>query len=77
MAEPPLSRRTRDRWRGEPSLPSELLLYLGSLLLMLGLGTLYFDPRHNSSPNTAAGIAVTILGGVALVACLALWNRDA
>jgi hypothetical protein len=62
----------RRRW----SLRNDLLLYLGALLLMLGLGTLVFDPKHSASSDTAAGILVATFGVVALVACLVVWRRD-
>jgi hypothetical protein len=49
---------------------SEVLLYVGALLLMLGLGTLDFDHKYHASSNTALGIALTILGVLALVLSL-------
>jgi hypothetical protein len=58
------------------SLRNDLLLYLGALLLMLGLGTLVFDPKHSASSDSAAGIVVTMFGVVALAASLVVWRRE-
>jgi hypothetical protein len=52
------------------------LLYVGALLLMLGLGTLYFDHKYYASSDTAAGIAVTICGVLVLVVSLPARARD-
>jgi hypothetical protein len=46
----------------------ELLVYVGTLLLLLGLGTLYFDHRHYpGGANRALGLVLTILGVIGLV----------
>jgi hypothetical protein len=45
----------------------EVLAYAGALLLMLGLGTLYFDHRHYpGGANTGLGIVLTVLGVIGL-----------
>jgi hypothetical protein len=53
------------------SLSSDLLLYLGAVLLMLGLGTLIFDPKHHPSSSSTAGIVITTLGAIAILAVAA------
>jgi hypothetical protein len=54
----------------------EVLVYAGALLLMLGLGTLYFDHRHYpGGANTSLGIVFTVLGVIGLA--LAFTQRKA
>jgi hypothetical protein len=45
----------------------EVLAYTGALLLMLGVGTLYFDHRHYpGGANTPLGVVLTVLGVIGL-----------
>jgi hypothetical protein len=47
-------------------LVGEVLVYAGAVVLMLGLGTLYFDHRYRGATNRTLGIVLTVLGVIGL-----------